>query len=531
MADDDSDTGPATILVIDDSDTNRYVLASWLRRSGHTVLEASDAAQGLAHLAAGLPDIAIIDVRLPDMSGFDVSERIKQDPRTAGLPVIQISAAAITPEDHAEGLRRGADAYLDQPVDPDELLATVTATLRYTRARQRAERLATRLMALNQATLDVYSAIGFHSFAAAAAGGAAAVLDCPATAVFLSPQGQAVHSTVAAPPARPHTLPADPLLLERLAAHCLGDGTGASIAHIPQARWRGLLPGGHLLGDTVLAVARTKRGRPPVCVAVPSDAVTGSDDEQLLQQLVHACALALEALRAYDEEHSLALALQRSFLPALLPTVEGVDLAFRYLPASANAEIGGDFYEALQTDNGLLLAIGDVVGHSLIAATVMGEVRHALRAYAVQGHPPDRILTHLETLLAASQPGITTTLCLVLVEPDRRRAHIANAGHLPPLLISPEGHAHFHTPHGPLLGLGLPHPPPAVLDTPPGTRLILVTDGLVEVRGTDISDSLTDFRHAITTAPTEPESLCDHLLETFGQDKDDDIAILTATLS
>jgi CheY-like chemotaxis protein len=526
----DKDTAPATILVIDDNDTNRYVLASWLRRSGHTVVEARDAGEGFAHLAAEVPDIAIVDVRLPDMSGFEVSERIKQEPATAAVPVIQISAAAISPEDHAEGLRRGADAYLDQPVNPGELLATVTATLRYARARRRAERLATRLMTLNQATLEVYSAVGFHSFASAATGGAAALLDCEASGVFLSPQGQAFHSTVAGrrAPARAH--PARPEMLERLALRPLGDGTGAALSTVPAAQWHALFPSGRTAADQALAVARTKRGRPPVCLAVPAAAVTGPDDEQLLQQLAHASALALEALRTYNEEHTLALALQRTFLPAELPAVRGVDLAFRYLPASQHAEIGGDFYEALETPHGLLLAIGDVAGHSLAAATIMGEVRHALRAYAIEGHRPHRILDRLETLLAASQPTVTVTLCLVLVEPGGRRLSVANAGHIPPLLIGPDGEARFHTPHGPLLGLRLPHPPPTTVATPPGTRLVLITDGLVEERHIDLGDSLDEFRKEVLTAPTSPEGLCDFLLKTYGEGKDDDIALVTATL-
>ncbi|CAM5402907.1 Response regulator OS=Streptomyces alboniger OX=132473 GN=CP975_09820 PE=4 SV=1 [Streptomyces alboniger] len=526
-----SDLQPAKVLVIDDNETNRYVLSSWLRRAGHTVVDAATGEQGLTHLhtsAGALPDIAIIDVRLPDMSGFEVSERIKSDPRTAHLPVIQISAAAISPDDHAEGLRRGADAYLDQPLDPGELLATVTATLRYARARQRAERLAQRLISLNQATLDLYSAVGFHSFASAATGGTSAVLAGPASAVFLSPQAQAVHSMTDDPhtPVRAHA--AHPDLLDQLAAHGLHQHTGVMVVRLPHDQWHALLPADHLTGDIALAIARTKRGRPPVCLAVPAGALRSADDEQLLKQLANASALALEALRTYNEEHALGLALQRSFLPAQLPAVPGVTLAVRYLPASEHAEIGGDFYEAVRTVNGLLLAIGDVVGHSVTAATVMGEVRHALRAYAIEGHPPHHILKHLETLLGQSQPGITVTLCLVLVEADTGDLHIANAGHIPPLVIHPGEEPHFHTPHGPLLGLGIPHPPPTVVKAPPGTRLLLVTDGLVEIRNTNLDTTLAAFRDTVATGPADLEELCELLLGRFGQNKDDNIALIAA---
>ncbi|WP_327686006.1 SpoIIE family protein phosphatase [Streptomyces sp. NBC_00467] len=526
------DSVPALILVIDDDATNRYILASWLTRAGHTVLEASDGAEGLAVLATAgaLPEAAIIDVRLPDMSGFEACERIKRNPRTAGMPVIHISASFITPDDHTEGLQRGADAYLDQPVDPDELLATVTAALRYTRARRRAEHLARQLTTLNRATLDVYRAIGFHSFAAAAANGAADLMAAPATALFLSPEGQAVHTMTGGPKSIPRSLPVRAELLDQLASHALGTGTGAEVTLVPRAQWQALLPHDHIKSDIVMAVARTKRGRPPICIAVPDHTAGGDDDRELLRQLASACALSLEALRSYNEEHSLNLALQKTFLPDRLPQVAGTELAVRYLPASAHAEIGGDFYEALSTPQGLLLAIGDVVGHSLVAATVMGEIRHALRAYALEAHPPHRILERLEALLAHTRPGLTVTVCLVLIDNDRRHAHVANAGHMPPLLLGDDGHTRYLQQHGPLLGLGLPHPPATTVSTPQGTRIVLITDGLVEVRSEDLDNSLEAFRVAAGNGPADLDALCDALLENFGQDKDDDIALLAARL-
>jgi serine phosphatase RsbU (regulator of sigma subunit) len=155
-----------------------------------------------------------------------------------------------------------------------------------------------------------------------------------------------------------------------------------------------------------------------MCVAVNAAALRSPDDHKLLLQMAQACALALEALRTYAEEHMLALSLQRSFLPDRLPRVPGVALAVRYVPATSKTEIGGDFYEALETGRGLLVAIGDVVGHSLDAAIIMGEVRHALRTYAVESHPPDVILSLLDKLVTRLRPDtfITVTLCLLLVE-------------------------------------------------------------------------------------------------------------------
>src|SRR6202034_2309675 len=134
--------------------------------------------------------------------------------------------------------------------------------------------------------------------------------------------------------------------------------------------------------------------------------VPGDDDMQILGQLAQSVAQGVEALRSSAEDHLVALTLQRSFLPAALPTIPGAQLAFRYLPASEQAEVGGDFYEALPWRDGVLIAIGDVQGHSLQAATVMGELRHALRAYANEGRSPLEITGLVNQVLRHYHPNI-----------------------------------------------------------------------------------------------------------------------------
>ncbi|WP_433888467.1 PP2C family protein-serine/threonine phosphatase [Streptomyces sp. CA-111067] len=238
-----------------------------------------------------------------------------------------------------------------------------------------------------------------------------------------------------------------------------------------------------------------------------------------------------DVVERFTEEHELALTLQRTFLPADLPAVPGVELAVRYLPAAVTAEIGGDFYEAVPTRHGLLLAVGDVVGHSLQAAMVMGELRHALRAYAAQGHPPNILLEHLDNLMRLHHPGWTATLCIILVEPGNQSIQVANAGHLPPLLVTTERAARYLDRHGPLLGLNLPHPAATPYETAPGSHLLMITDGLIETRGTDLADRLDLLRDAIATGPTGPGALCDSLIETFGKHPEDDIVVLGVLLN
>ncbi|MHA6758593.1 SpoIIE family protein phosphatase [Streptacidiphilus sp. PAMC 29251] len=513
-----SDDTPAVLLVVEDNAANRYILSSWLQRAGHTVVEAADGTEGLALLerarrsGTAVPELAIVDVRLPDISGFEVCERIKADPETAGMPVIHVSATAIATEDRTQGLYRGADAYLTEPIAPNELLATVAAALRYGRARTRAERLADRLTTLNRVTLEIYGAADADALAAAAASGAGELAGSPAVALTSAPQSEAVRLTYRGPGEQAVSLPARPELLARLAGSALGDRIGVGIADLAEQDWQRLFTAGQdarLSGDVVLVVARTKRGRPPVCVALEAAAARSTEDRKLLTQFVQACALALEALRSYAEEHALAVTLQKALLPWRLPSPAGVELAVRYLPATSQNEIGGDFYEAVETPEGLLLAVGDVVGHSLEAAVVMGDLRHALRAYAIDGHAPKAVLERLDRLLFRQWPGWTATVCLVLVAPDGRSVEIANAGHLPPLLLDAGAGAQsaFVHEHGTLLGLEMVQPVSVRREIAPGAVLLLVTDGLVEIRGTSLERSLDELSEVAAAASRVPEEM------------------------
>ena len=529
-----ADSERGRVLIVDDNPANRYLLARWLRRAGHEITEAVDGADALVRLAdaepSAVPEVAVLDVVLPDMSGFELCQRIKAAERTADMPVIHVSAMAVSVTDRTQGLHGGADAYLTEPVDPDELLATITAVLRYTRARRAAQRLADRLMVLNRATLELHSATDFDQFAIAAVRGTLGVLGAQSASVYLSLSGNPVRTYQSGRDARLVSEPITADLLERVARAVLSSQTGARIELLPEREWRALVPGSPLSGDVLIAAVRAHSGRPPVCVAISAERPPSEDDRTLLIQMAQACALSLESLRNYAEEHALALELQRSFLPRRLPAVDGVELAVRYLPASVHAEIGGDFYEALETDRGLLLAIGDVVGHSLEAAIVMGEVRHALRAYAIEGHPPETVLELLDTVLARGQAELTTvTLCLVLVEPERRRLRVANAGHIPPLLIS-GGTARYVVEHGRLLGLGGTRFEATSVELTGPTRLVLCTDGLVEVRNKELTVSLAALEAAVCAGPEDLDALCDRLLDVFGRDKDDDIALLVADL-
>lgn len=129
-----------TVLIIDDNEQSRYVHARYLRLAGFEVLEAPGGAQGLG--MAPKADAILLDVRLPDMSGTEVCRRLKNDPATAWIPVLQTSASFVSVQDKVAGLQGGADAYLTVPLEPAELVATIHALLRLHRAEADAQRMA-----------------------------------------------------------------------------------------------------------------------------------------------------------------------------------------------------------------------------------------------------------------------------------------------------------------------------------------------------------------------------------------------------
>jgi serine phosphatase RsbU (regulator of sigma subunit)/CheY-like chemotaxis protein len=513
----------ARLLLVDDDEAKRYVLSVWLRRAGYSVVEAATGGEALDLVRAA--ELVLLDVNLPDISGFDVCRQIKNDPETAAIPVIQVSATAVEVADRAHGLTQGADAYIVDPVEPEELLATVAAALRYYRARQRAEQTASLLTALTSVTLEINAAQTFDGLARAAAAGAARIFDAEAILILVQPDGQ-LRRTSSIPGRQLPVQRGGPVAIaDRIASQFLTPGEIATTVMVSQDDWLAMVPDSTLRADVCLAIARTKPGRPPAGLVVARDGIPGAEEMQILRQLVLSVTLAVEALRSYAEEHLVALTLQRSFLPAGLPVLPGLSMAVRYIPASDQAEVGGDFYEALTWQDKLLVAIGDVQGHSLHAATVMGELRHALRAFASEGHPPLEITGLLNDVLQRYHPNVIATLCLALVDLATGELQLINCGHIPALVVRAEGAA-FCGQGGLMLGLPMHHPHEERLVLPAGATLLLITDGLVEDRRTLLDDNLEKLRLAAeAVSDADLEAFCNHLMALFGA-REDDVAML-----
>jgi serine phosphatase RsbU (regulator of sigma subunit)/anti-sigma regulatory factor (Ser/Thr protein kinase) len=251
-------------------------------------------------------------------------------------------------------------------------------------------------------------------------------------------------------------------------------------------------------------------------------------ERDLLQRAADRAALAIEHAQLF-EQRRLAELLQQRLLPQQLAGVPGLELASRYLPASES--LGGDWYDAFALAPGrIALAVGDVVGHGLAAAAVMAQLRTALRAYAVDGHPPAEVVERLNRMMWTLGPTAMTTLVYLVLDPVRETIDVVNAGHPPPLVIGPDGGAAYLPLQG---GVALGATPVARYRCEShrfaiGSTVVLYTDGLVEERGASIDAGLERLR-VLTGNAEGPESLCETIVAQLVPDAPaDDIAMIVA---
>ncbi|MFI8892684.1 SpoIIE family protein phosphatase [Streptomyces paradoxus] len=527
----------STVLVVDDVAASRYAMGAVLQRAGHRVVPVASGGEALIELDVRLrdgtlPDVALVDVGLPDMSGFELCRRVRAQPTMAALPVVHFSAAATAPGDRCRGLDAGGDAYLTVPAEPREIQAVVRAAVRGARRTTGAETAVHRLTLLAESVITVQAARCPRELATAAAEGTARLTASPAVVFVVGPDGEPYRGSARG---RPADADSDAhQAAARLVTRLAEGRTGVHTTVVPAPLWPAGIFRRGVEEDARVTVATTQDGRTTVCLATPArpTAVGDPADDGLRARLAQATALAAEPLLMYQVERHVALTLQRSFLPRphKLPHLPGVDIVVRYVPASEQTEIGGDFYAALRTRDGVLTAVGDVVGHSLDAATVMVEIRHALRAYCVDESDPVVLAARLDRMLQEYHPDVTATVCLALVDPGSGRVRVANAGHIPPLILRAGGDARYADACGPLLGLGLARPPATEFRLHRADRLLMVTDGLIETRGIPITTSMDQLRTAAADAPPGLDTLCDVLLGCFGHDREDDIAMLALRL-
>jgi len=254
-------------------------------------------------------------------------------------------------------------------------------------------------------------------------------------------------------------------------------------------------------------------------------------DVRLVSDLAARAAVHIDNARLYTREHDAAVTLQRSLLPCDIPAVPGLDIAYRYQPASRAAQAGGDWFDVIPLEAGqAALVVGDVTGHSIHAAAVMGQLRTTAAALARLGHPAEEIMAQLGRVVAAHGDEAGATCLYAAYDPTSRRCRLTSAGHLPPALRHPGGRVEFlDIPVGLLLGAGPGRYPAADIQLPSGSVLALYTDGLVEQPGQDIGTGLSRLARALGASPARSlDDLCDSVLASLGPPARDDIALLLA---
>jgi PAS domain S-box-containing protein len=258
----------------------------------------------------------------------------------------------------------------------------------------------------------------------------------------------------------------------------------------------------------------------------------GGEDLTLLRLAAERVGLAIAHARVYEREHRIAETLQRSLLPDRLPDLPGLEVAARYLPAASEAEVGGDWYDVIPIAGGAVgLVMGDVAGKGLAGASMVGRLRSALRAYALEGHDGGRVVERLNRLLwTEAEESQMATMLYLIVDPAASTVRWVNAGHPPPLVLG-RGEVRFLEGEASVpLGV-LPFPTYQEVTAPlgPGEALVLYTDGLVERPGEHIDDGLAQLAAAVREAPEDPQGLLDHLLATLvpSAGAADDVALLT----
>jgi DNA-binding response OmpR family regulator len=473
---------PTEILLADDSDVGRYVIATMLRRAGFSVREVADGIEAIEQVVRDPPDLAIFDVKMPGADGLEACRRIKSNAGTSHVPVLLLSATFLEAADQVEGLDIGADAYLTQPVEAPVLIASINSLIR-ARSAERRERL-----------VSAEWRVTFDSI-----GDAVALVD-PSRRVRRCNQAFA-----------------------GLAGIVPEEGVGRTLDELlPELAGTALAP-----SPTVRTVEITDR-RLRIHIDELPDPESAGHVVFSLRDVTAEHELASERERVFRREQLVSSTLQQALMQRRLPTLPGLRLSARYAMGEADVAVGGDWFDAVPTRHGLWLAIGDVAGHGVAAAAQAVQLRLTLRFLAEEGYPPAEAMSRLGDMLIAGGLVETATAMIAVIDASSGSAQLVRAGHPPPILVGADGRARIvDHPHGPVLGY--PGGRHEAISTPigEGETLVFYTDGLVERRHETIDDGVERLRRVLGEAGDR--ELVEHAFaELISESPADDAAILTA---
>ena len=255
----------------------------------------------------------------------------------------------------------------------------------------------------------------------------------------------------------------------------------------------------------------------------------GQEDVALAEELGRRAGLAVTNVRLYAQASMTAETLQHSLLPDL-PELPHLVTAARYLPGAAGAEVGGDWYDVIPLESGrTAIVVGDVMGRGVTAAALMGQLRTAVRAYALIAEDPAETMNLVAGYVGSRDDVDFATVLLLTIEPDGHAVSVCSAGHLPPVLFGGGEAALITLNQNPPLGLPDHRYVMSTFEMRPGATLLLYTDGLVERRRVPLDDGIKRLLELVSAGPQEPEALLDHLIASLLPDgADDDVALLAA---
>ncbi|HSE54224.1 MAG TPA: SpoIIE family protein phosphatase [Nocardioidaceae bacterium] len=498
------------ILVIDDNADIRDYVASILAED-YQVDTAVDGADGLAKARESVPDLVLTDVMMPRMDGFELLSALQEDPLTLGIPVVMLSARA-GEEGMLQGLDAGADDYLVKPFTARELMARVRANLELDRARRVRRQLERSRSLLDQA--QRLTQVG--SWEVDLATGKLEVSD-----EYLRIAGRTrteIEALVYPAAVDELVHPEDRRRVRELLTAGLDGSEIAYEARMVHPDGRSVLVSVH--GEVIL----DDLGRPELLRGSVQDITERRAAEEAL-------SLAAANAEAAAREHAIADQLQRSLLPQPTVELEHLEVATYYRAGVEGTQVGGDWYDVIELGAGrTALVVGDVMGRGVQAAAVMGQLRAAIRAYARLDLPPADLLEFLDGIVREFGQNQIVTCLYAVFDPADRMLRLANAGHLPPILVSPDRVSQIlWGAQDPPLGAGPFALAQQDVELEAGSLAVLYTDGLVERRGEDLElgvHSLARLTSEVEEATTGmPERLVQALLP---DGPDDDVAVLVA---
>jgi anti-sigma regulatory factor (Ser/Thr protein kinase) len=251
-----------------------------------------------------------------------------------------------------------------------------------------------------------------------------------------------------------------------------------------------------------------------------------------IERVAARASIWMDNARLHDQLRHTAISMQKAMLPTKLSAPAGLEIAHRYLPGSDVAVVGGDWFDVIALSGGrVALVVGDVMGHGTQAASAMGQMRTAVRTLAAVDLPPAEVLAHLDDLMPHIDDSLFATCVYAVYDPATQQCSISRAGHVPPLVVRPDGTTEVlhHVAPGLPLGLGGATGTFGTLDIelPDGSLFVLCTDGLLENKARDIDAGL-DLLCANLAEPGRPlQEICDQVVKELDLTKDrDDIALL-----